>query len=188
MIEKRRSTRSRTPRKVRSDAPTLTTRTPSSTRALGARLGHFLVPGDVVGLVGDLGSGKTTFAQGIAQGLGVPKTARVRSPTFAVAHSYEGGPVTLHHLDFYRLESRAALLSLGYDDYLDADAVCVIEWLDAIPNAAPPIYLRVDIAVPSSDTRAFRFTGYGERPKTIADAMSGAAPTPRSQRKRPTSR
>lgn len=100
----------------------------------------------MVGLVGDLGAGKTTFVQGLAQGLGVPASARVRSPTFTVVNTYAGGRVLLHHLDFYRLDDVDSLYALGYEDYLDGRAACVIEWLDHLPEAAPADYLRVELS------------------------------------------
>jgi len=123
----------------------VTTKSARGTRSLGKHLGALLESGDVVGLHGDLGAGKTTFVQGLAEGLSVPGGAHVRSPTFTVANTYEGGRVRLHHLDFYRLHDHDSLLELGYEDFLGGDAACVIEWIDQIPEASPRDYLRVEL-------------------------------------------
>lgn len=118
-----------------------------ATRAWAERLGRVLQAGDVVALVGELGAGKTTFTQGLAAGLGVPDTARVRSPTFAIAHVYEGGRAPLFHVDVYRLEGEASLWALGFEDYTSGAGVCVIEWADRVPGALPADRLEVHLSV-----------------------------------------
>jgi len=93
--------------------------------------------GEVLALVGTLGAGKTHFVQGMAAGLGFEGV--VTSPTFSLVHEYVGGRWPLFHFDFYRLESVAALLSMGWDEYLDEqDAVVVVEWADRFPELLPP--------------------------------------------------
>ena len=81
-----------------------TSRSPGATRALAARLGRWLAPGDVLALKGELGSGKTEFVHGLAQGLEVPAAAPVASPSFTLVHEYPGR-LPLAHLDLYRLET-----------------------------------------------------------------------------------
>src|SRR5262249_34035424 len=80
---------------------------PEEMHALGVALGRAAHPGDVLGLKGDLGAGKTLFVQGLAAGLGVPPEVAVTSPTFTLVHAYEGGRIALHHVDLYRLEEEA---------------------------------------------------------------------------------
>jgi tRNA threonylcarbamoyladenosine biosynthesis protein TsaE len=151
---------------------TLTTRTPAETRALARRIAKVLRPGDVLGLVGDLGSGKTVFVQGLAAGLGIGKEARVRSPTFTVANVYEGGRLFLYHLDLYRLVDLSSLLGLGYEEYVYGEGVCAIEWLDRIPQAAPRDYLEVRFAIGEGNDREVTIEAHGARSEKILQAFA----------------
>ena len=92
--------------------------------------------GDVIALVGELGSGKTLFTKGLAAGLNCK--ADVTSPTFPLVHEHRGSDLELFHFDFYRIESTGEIISLGWDDYLDAGGICVIEWADKFPGLLPP--------------------------------------------------
>ncbi len=115
-------------------------RHPDDTLAFGAQWGHSAQPGLLLALSGDLGAGKTRFVQGLARGLGV--ATRIQSPTFALVHTYEGGRLPLHHLDLYRLETPAAIVAAGLEEFLTAPSdVVVVEWADRWfdpPNAPPP--------------------------------------------------
>jgi tRNA threonylcarbamoyladenosine biosynthesis protein TsaE len=118
------------------------TRDAEETRALGERLGHQLSRGDVVALMGDLGSGKTTLAQGICRGLGV--IGVVNSPSFTIVNEYRGRhPV--YHLDCYRLEGRDDLLGLGYEEYFYGDGVCLIEWAEKAAELLPARRIEVHL-------------------------------------------
>lgn len=120
------------------------TRRVQSTRRLGKLIGAQLHPGAVLGLTGDLGAGKTSFVQGLAQGLGKGDLHDVVSPTYTLANIYEGGRVPLVHMDFYRLESPDAVYALGLDQYLLPSSpgptarVVVIEWADRFAALMPP--------------------------------------------------
>ena len=118
--------------------------------AWGAQLGAHLQPGAVVALVGDLGAGKTHVTKGIAAGLGY--AAEVTSPTFTLLHEYIGGRCPLFHFDLYRLNSLSEALALGWDEYLEAGGVCVIEWADKFSQLCPPGTQWWRITV-SNDTR-----------------------------------
>lgn len=124
------------------------------TEALARETAMGLSAGDVVYLVGDLGAGKTTFARGLAAGLGAV-ASEVASPTFAILHEYAapGGVVVMRHLDLYRLlDSASELEILGLPDAV-AGAPVAVEWPgEAIAVALPPT-LRVTIAVDSGDAR-----------------------------------
>jgi tRNA threonylcarbamoyladenosine biosynthesis protein TsaE len=101
---------------------------PSDTFALGETWGRAVQPGQVIGLCGDLGAGKTQLVKGLAQGLGIRE--RVHSPTFALVNVYSGGRLTLFHLDLYRLDSRDQIIAAGLEEYLRPSGVTIIEWAE----------------------------------------------------------
>jgi tRNA threonylcarbamoyladenosine biosynthesis protein TsaE len=129
-------------------------------QTLGERLGRLLRVGDVVGLTGPLGAGKTTFAQGLARGLEVPPERHVASPTFALVNQHPGR-VPFVHVDLYRIDSPAELGELGLSETFDYAAVA-IEWLDRFPSVAPTDRLEVEIA-PTFDAASTGAPGAGMR-------------------------
>ena len=142
-----------------------TTTSADETRALGAALASVLRPGDVVVLAGDLGSGKTTFAQGVAAALGVEE--RVTSPTFTIVHEY-AGRIPLAHVDVYRLETLGELHDLGFEEIVDGTRVTLIEWGDMVAQALPTDRLSVVLEAgglePSDDDQRFvTFVPHGAR-------------------------
>ena len=110
--------------------------TPDAMERLGRAAAAHVRPGSVIALVGGLGAGKTLWTKGVVAALGSP--AEVTSPTFALVHEYPGGRVPVFHLDFYRLESPAELIALGWDEYLEADGLIIAEWADKFPELLPP--------------------------------------------------
>ena len=100
------------------------------TRMIGRRMGEAAVPGQVITLNGDLGVGKTVFAQGFAEGLGIRES--VNSPTFTILQIYEEGRLPLYHFDVYRIGDIEEMLEIGWDEYVDAQGVCLVEWADRI--------------------------------------------------------
>ena len=110
--------------------------TPDAMERLGRAAAAHVRPGSVIALVGGLGAGKTLWTKGLVAALGSP--AEVTSPTFALVHEYPGGRVPVFHLDFYRLESPAELIALGWDEYLEADGLIIAEWADKFPELLPP--------------------------------------------------
>ncbi len=103
--------------------------------AFGEQIAESLKAGDVVALVGDLGAGKTHITQGIAKKLGY--LAEVTSPTFALVNEYVAAKPELIHFDLYRLEQAEELLEIGWEEYLERDAVLVVEWADRFPELMP---------------------------------------------------
>src|SRR6187397_786060 len=95
---------------------------PEATQRAACALASHLAPGDAIGLVGDLGAGKTCFVQGLARGLGVPDSVRVTSPTFTLINEHRGGRLPLFHVDLYRIEREAELAHIGLDDLFAAPA------------------------------------------------------------------
>ena len=108
------------------------------TKSLACKIGKGLVPPQVFALVGELGSGKTVFAQGLAEGVGV--TEPVTSPTFVIWNRYAGGRgILFDHVDLYRLAGGSSIQDLGWFEWLDPKSIMVIEWadrLDPLPEGA----------------------------------------------------
>jgi tRNA threonylcarbamoyladenosine biosynthesis protein TsaE len=123
----------------------------AETEETGVRLAHELGAGDILALVGDLGSGKTQLVKGIARGLG--NADAVTSPTFTLVHEYSGGRLPLYHFDFYRLENIEGLRTIGFDEYIFGDGVCVIEWADEFPGAIPPQARWITLSIASDNVR-----------------------------------
>jgi tRNA threonylcarbamoyladenosine biosynthesis protein TsaE len=136
-------------------------RSPEQTRRVGMRLGGMLQTGDVIGLVGDLGSGKTTLMQGVASGWG--SLDPVSSPTFVLVNVYrhpEGG--RLFHLDAYRLSGPAEAEDLDVIAMLDAGPL-VVEWAERIQKALPPDYLQVTMTHIDENCRDLIISAHGLR-------------------------
>ena len=105
------------------------------TENFGRRLGESLSAGEVVAMVGDLGTGKTTLTGYIARGLGIKET--VSSPTFTIIKEYNSGRLPLYHFDVYRIGDPEELFNIGADEYFDGDGVCVVEWADLVSEELP---------------------------------------------------
>ena len=105
-----------------------------STEQFGAALAEKLAAGDVVALTGDLGAGKTTLAKAVARGLGVTET--LTSPTFTIVQEYESGRLPVYHFDVYRVHDEDELFEIGFDEYLNAGGICLIEWRRHPPYSA----------------------------------------------------
>lgn len=119
------------------------TDSPSETRAVAAEFAKTLSPGSVVCMYGDLGAGKTAFAQGMAEGLGIDEP--VTSPTFTIINEYEG-TLPLYHFDVYRVGDSAGMVETGFDEYIDGDGICVIEWAELIEDILPDDRINVTIS------------------------------------------
>jgi len=111
---------------------------------LGHALSRLFRAGDVVALFGDLGSGKTTLIKGIVAGLGAPEA--VTSPTFTIQHHYHGATLPIYHFDFYRLDTPAALRTIGCEEFFDGDGICLVEWperaIELLPQERWEIFLQ----------------------------------------------
>lgn len=156
----------------------LCTRSAAETLELGVAIAGVLEIRDVIICSGDLGAGKTVLAKGIASGLGV--TESVVSPTFAIAHQYQGRCL-LHHIDLYRVESTADLVEIGIDELLNSDAVTVVEWGELLGSHMPED--RLDITLKSAtptetadDVRVVTLRGHGDhwarREAVLRDAVA----------------
>ena len=105
------------------------------TRRFAHELAAGLDPGDVLALIGDLGTGKTALTSYIAEGLGIKR--RVNSPTFTIVKEYTDGRMPLYHFDVYRIGDIEEMEEIGYDDYFFGEGVCLIEWAELIEELIP---------------------------------------------------
>jgi len=113
---------------------TVVTESPEETEDLGAELARELKAGDIIGLVGELGGGKTCFVRGLVRGLGL--RGHVKSPSFNLLNIYEGRGNTppLYHMDLYRLGSEHEFFEAGLEEYIYSEGISVIEWADKFPG------------------------------------------------------
>ena len=111
------------------------TNSPEETFALAKKLGEQAKPGTVYTLTGDLGVGKTVFAQGLARGLGIEDA--INSPTFTIVQVYDEGRLPFYHFDVYRIGDIEEMDEIGYEDYFYGDGVCLVEWAELIEELLP---------------------------------------------------
>lgn len=128
------------------------------TEELAQELARKLEPGDVIGLDGDLGTGKTVFVKGLARGLGI--AANIKSPTFNLVRSYEGR-LPLFHFDIYRIDDTAELLEIGFSEYFEKGGAVVVEWAEKAEELMPDNTFWISIRRTGDDTR--RIVGRRER-------------------------
>jgi len=149
---------------------TVETHSDQETIQLGLKLGSLLKGGDVVGLEGELGSGKTWLTKGIALGLGVRPTTVVTSPSFALVNEYEGR-ATLFHMDVYRLESLSEFRSAGLEEYFYSDGIVVMEWADRWPEILPEQTLTVELHILNDHQRHIILSGKHSRARELIGAI-----------------
>ncbi len=149
----------------------LTTRSAEETRALGRRLGRALRPADVVALVGELGSGKTTLVQGVAEAL--EARGRVASPSFLIVHEYRGR-LPIYHVDLFRLRPED-LESIGLEELFDEGGVVLVEWAERAERLLPPDSLWVFLEIVDPSTRRIRIEPRGVRSRRLVEALQGVA-------------
>ncbi len=135
---------------------TYITNSPAETEALGAALGALLPAGTILAYRGDLGAGKTAFTRGLARGLGC--TDMVTSPTYTIVNEYLSGRLPLFHFDMYRLRSADDLWDIGWEDYLDRNGICAVEWSENVEDAMESA-VNVTIEKLSEDARRITIEG-----------------------------
>jgi tRNA threonylcarbamoyladenosine biosynthesis protein TsaE len=149
----------------------ITSRSPEQTRALAEALGRRLRPGDVVTLSGELGAGKTVFAQGLGAGLEVDEP--VSSPTFALVHEHRGR-LPVWHLDVYRVRNADELIDLSWQDLLAGGGVVVVEWPERIAATLPDERLDVKLTYRDPETREIELIPCGERMRQLVASLRRA--------------
>lgn len=142
---------------------------PAETERIGSLLGMCLEKGDVLALIGELGSGKTVLVRGIAAGMGADMR-EVASPSFTLVNEY-AGRVPVFHIDLYRLESDRDLYDIGYYEYMAGDGIAVVEWADRVPHAVPDHALRVTLSYLDVQRRRITFEASGLRSKKIVEEL-----------------
>jgi tRNA threonylcarbamoyladenosine biosynthesis protein TsaE len=147
-------------------------RSARQTRAWGKALGKLLQGGEIIGLIGELGVGKTCFVRGMAEGLNVDSRAWIRSPTFTLINEYLGR-LPVFHIDLYRIGSREEMDGLNLREYLYSEGVSVIEWFDHLSQSEVDECLEITIAHSGGDRREVKFTARGERYEKILNDLKG---------------
>jgi tRNA threonylcarbamoyladenosine biosynthesis protein TsaE len=140
------------------------------TMGLGRKLAQVVEGGEIIGLVGELGTGKTCFVRGFAAGLEVGKDAWIRSPTFTLINEYHGR-LPVYHIDLYRIDERNELEGLNLREYLYSDGVSLIEWFEKLSLAEADEFLEIRIAHRGGSKRQLTFVGHGERYDRILEKL-----------------
>lgn len=140
------------------------------TFALGRRLGELLFPGAVVALEGGLGAGKTHFVHAVAEGLDIPDSRVVSSPTFVLIQEY-AARLPVYHFDAYRLTRVDDFSDLGVHEYFQGDGVCLVEWADKVVPSLPAEHLWIRIEIIGASSRRFTFLPTGPRYDALLHAL-----------------
>jgi len=143
---------------------------PEETFSIGKIIGERLTKGDVLALMGELGSGKTCFTHGVARGIGVPEKYLITSPSFTLINEYRG-KINLYHFDLYRLQGLQDMEDLGYEEYLFGEGVSVIEWADKMEDALSEEALRISFKYLDESSREIVISGEKERIAQISNAL-----------------
>jgi len=141
------------------------------TLEMGRLIGAILERGDIVALIGELGSGKTCLTQGMAKGLGVEENVPVVSPTFTLINEYPG-KIPLIHLDVYRLSGPRDLEDMGYEEYFEGGGIIVIEWAEKIRDILPAKTLFISMRYIDENTREMILEGPGEKIRKLEELLN----------------
>jgi tRNA threonylcarbamoyladenosine biosynthesis protein TsaE len=149
---------------------TVVSKSTRQTMGWGQKLAKVVQGGEIIGLVGELGTGKTCFVRGFAAGLEVGKDAWIRSPTFTLINEYHGR-LPIYHIDLYRIGERHELEGLNLREYLYSDGVSLIEWFEKLPVAEADEFLEIRIVHGGASNRQLTFVGHGERYEKIVQTF-----------------
>ncbi|MEE8540240.1 MAG: tRNA (adenosine(37)-N6)-threonylcarbamoyltransferase complex ATPase subunit type 1 TsaE [Desulfobacterales bacterium] len=133
---------------------------PQETNTLGGRIGRIVAPGTTIALTGDLGSGKTAFAQGLAQGLDVPDHYYITSPSYTLVNEYPGRHL-FFHIDLYRIDNLSDLEEIGLYDIIYGNGVVAIEWADKLGDEIPLNHLAIYFEILDPGSRRIQMTACG---------------------------
>ncbi|HYJ16868.1 MAG TPA: tRNA (adenosine(37)-N6)-threonylcarbamoyltransferase complex ATPase subunit type 1 TsaE [Candidatus Limnocylindria bacterium] len=153
---------------------TIVTTSPRQSQNLGRILGKLVQGGEIVGLVGEFGAGKTCFVRGFARGIDVAADAWVRSPTFTLINEYSGR-LPVYHIDLYRVGKQEELDSLNLREYLYGDGVSLIEWFEFLPSHEVDEHLELRISHGGGDRRELTFIAHGQRYERLLEQLKSKA-------------
>lgn len=146
-------------------------KSPKETMIVAKAISRILKGSEIICLYGELGSGKTVFAKGLAEGLGI-KQDKVVSPSFVLIREYHKARLPLYHFDLYRLKSPGDIVALGYEEYFFSDGLCVIEWPDRLGNLLPAEFIKVKIEVRGKNKRLISIDTRGDSYKELSGRIS----------------
>ena len=130
---------------------------------LAKKLADYSDKNTVIALIGDLGTGKTTFTQEFAKKLGIVEN--IKSPTFNYVLEYFSGKLPLYHFDVYRLQDAMEIYEIGYEDYLNNDGIVLIEWANIIETELPKEYIKIELYHHDDKSRKVKLTYVGNKQK-----------------------
>jgi len=136
-----------------------TSRSEQDTMEVAENIESEKVPGMIICLDGELGSGKTVFVKGFAKSLGIEEN--ITSPTFNIVKEYETGELPLYHMDVYRLEDTNE--DIGFQDYFSSDAISIVEWSDLIADSLPEERLDIKFKLIDENTRVLKLEPHGQK-------------------------
>lgn len=149
---------------------------PAGTQRLARELANRLFPGAVIGLIGELGAGKTFLVRSLAEALGTPDSRLVSSPTFILVQEYEGR-LPVYHFDTYRLSRLSDFVDLGVHEYFTGEGVCVIEWADRVRAVLPQERLEISFTITGPTSRHIQLNAFGDAYVRLVEEIGRVWPT-----------
>src|SRR5947209_735520 len=146
-------------------------RSSAQTRNWDGKLGKLLKGSEIIDLVSELGTGKTCFVRGMAEGLDVGPDAWIRNPTFTLINEYHSR-LPVYHIDLYKVGSREELEELNLREYLYSDGVSVVEWFEHLPADEVNEYLEVKLAYANGNKQQLMFTPRGKRYEQSVEGLT----------------
>lgn len=148
------------------------TNSSEETKKLGGEIGALLKAGDIIGLFGNLGAGKTCLTQGIVRGLKADESEYVTSPTYTIINEYQGY-LPIYHIDLYRLNNSNEIYDLGYEEYLFGSGVTIIEWAEKMSDLLPEEYLKIELSTLGENKRKITILAVGKECLSVVKGLEG---------------